>query len=56
MEFDNTMPLDILVDENWTIKLADFGFAKIKQENNAMSRYYNPCYTGTEYAKHSKLN
>jgi len=37
---------DVLIDENWNVKLGDFGFARIKQENAAMTRCGTPCYTG----------
>jgi serine/threonine protein kinase len=34
------------VDENWNVKVADFGFARIKEENATMTRCGTPCWTG----------
>jgi serine/threonine protein kinase len=37
---------NLLVDENWNVKVADFGFARIKEENATMTRCGTPCWTG----------
>lgn len=37
---------NLLVDENWNVKVADFGLARIKQENTTMTRCGTPYYTG----------
>ncbi len=34
------------VDESWNVKVADFGFARIKEENATMTRCGTPCWTG----------
>jgi len=39
-------PSNMLVDENWNVKIADFGFARIKEENVTMTRCGTPCWTG----------
>ena len=36
------------VDENWNVKVADFGFARIKEENATMTRCGTPCWTAPE--------
>jgi serine/threonine protein kinase len=38
---------NLLVDENWNVKVADFGFARLKEENVTMTRCGTPCWTGT---------
>jgi len=35
-----------LLDDNWNIKLGDFGLAKLKQESTALNNSGTPCYTG----------
>ncbi len=37
----------VQVDENWNVKVADFGFARIKEENATMTRCGTPSWTGT---------
>lgn len=39
-------PSNLLVDENWNLKIADFGFARIKEDNLTMTRCGSPCWTG----------
>jgi serine/threonine protein kinase len=39
-------PSNLLVDETWNVKVADFGFARIKQDNTTMTRCGSPCWTG----------
>jgi serine/threonine protein kinase len=36
------------VDEAWNVKVADFGFARIKEENATMTRCGTPCWTAPE--------
>jgi serine/threonine protein kinase len=38
---------NLLVDENWNVKVADFGFARLKEDNATMTRCGTPCWTGT---------
>jgi serine/threonine protein kinase len=42
-------PSNLLVDEEWNVKVADFGFARIKEENATMTRCGTPCWTGTSH-------
>jgi serine/threonine protein kinase len=42
-------PSNLLVDEDWSLKVADFGFARIKEENATMTRCGTPCWTGTHH-------
>eukprot|EP01087_Luapelamoeba_hula_P022681 TRINITY_DN8193_c0_g1_i2.p1 TRINITY_DN8193_c0_g1~~TRINITY_DN8193_c0_g1_i2.p1 ORF type:complete len:180 (-),score=31.16 TRINITY_DN8193_c0_g1_i2:61-600(-) len=39
---------NILIDENWNAKVADFGFARIKQDNATMTRCGSPCWIAPE--------
>jgi len=39
---------NILVDENWGVKVADFGFARIRADNATMTRCGTPCWTAPE--------
>src|SRR3989344_4790644 len=41
-------PSNLLVDENWNVKVADFGFARIKEENATMTRCGTPAWTAPE--------
>jgi serine/threonine protein kinase len=40
-------PSNLLVDDEWNVKVADFGFARIKEDNATMTRCGTPCWTGT---------
>jgi serine/threonine protein kinase len=42
------------VDENWNVKVADFGFARIKEENATMTRCGTPCWTAPEILRGEK--
>jgi serine/threonine protein kinase len=48
MVSDNTHAHGVQVDENWNVKVADFGFARIKEENATMTRCGTPCWTAPE--------
>lgn len=41
-------PSNLLVDDNYVIKITDFGFATIKQENTRMTHCGTPCWTAPE--------
>jgi class 3 adenylate cyclase/tRNA A-37 threonylcarbamoyl transferase component Bud32 len=41
-------PSNLLVDESWNVKVADFGFARIKEENITMTRCGTPAWTAPE--------
>jgi tRNA A-37 threonylcarbamoyl transferase component Bud32 len=41
-------PSNLLVDESWNVKVADFGFARIKEENATMTRCGTPAWTAPE--------
>ncbi|BCS82726.1 putative serine/threonine-protein kinase [Cotonvirus japonicus] len=54
---------NILVNKNedsmnndWDIKIADFGFARIKEENATMTRCGTPCWTAPEIIRGEKYN
>jgi serine/threonine protein kinase len=47
-------PSNLLVDESWNVKVADFGFARIKEENVTMTRCGSPCWTAPEVIKGDK--
>jgi serine/threonine protein kinase len=47
-------PSNLLVDENWNVKIADFGFARIKEENATMTRCGTPCWTAPEIIRGEK--
>ncbi len=47
-------PSNLLVDENWNVKIADFGFARIKEENATMTRCGTPCWTAPEVIRGEK--
>jgi serine/threonine protein kinase len=49
-------PSNLLVDENWNVKVADFGFARIKEENATMTRCGTPCWTAPEVIRGEKYN
>jgi len=44
-------PSNLLVDDEWNVKLADFGLAGIKDENTTMTRCGTPCWTAPEVLK-----
>jgi len=39
---------NLLVDENWSVKIADFGFATARKDNGTMTRCGTPCWTAPE--------
>jgi serine/threonine protein kinase len=49
-------PSNLLVDENWNVKVADFGFARIKEENATMTRCGTPCWTAPEVIRGDKYD
>jgi serine/threonine protein kinase len=50
-------PSNLLVDENMTnVKVADFGFARIKEENATMTRCGTPCWTAPEVLRGEKYS
>jgi serine/threonine protein kinase len=44
------------VDENWNVKVADFGFARIKEENATMTHCGTPCWTAPEILRGEKYD
>ncbi len=44
------------VDENGNVKVADFGFARIKEENATMTRCGTPCWTAPEVLQGGKYD
>jgi serine/threonine protein kinase len=44
------------VDEAWNVKVADFGFARIKEENATMTRCGTPCWTAPEVIRGEKYS
>ncbi|BCS82572.1 putative serine/threonine-protein kinase receptor [Cotonvirus japonicus] len=49
-------PSNILVDDNYVVKISDFGFATIKQENTRMTRCGTPCWTAPEILRGEKYD
>jgi len=49
-------PSNLLVDENWNVKVADFGFARIKEENATMTRCGTPSWTAPEVIRGEKYS
>jgi serine/threonine protein kinase len=49
-------PSNLLVDENWNVKVADFGFARIKEENATMTKCGTPCWTAPEVLRGEKYD
>ncbi|QTF49759.1 putative serine/threonine-protein kinase/receptor [Acanthamoeba polyphaga mimivirus] len=47
-------PSNILVDDSMNVKIADFGFARIKEENSVMTRCGTPCWTAPEIIRGEK--
>lgn len=44
------------VDDSWTVKVADFGFARIKEENSTMTRCGTPSWTAPEIIRGEKYD
>jgi len=44
------------VDENGSLKVADFGLARIKEDNMTMTRCGTPCWTAPEVIKGEKYS
>jgi serine/threonine protein kinase len=45
------------VDENWNVKVSDFGFARIKDENQTMTpQTGSPCWTSPEVLLGKRYN
>ncbi len=42
----NLKSSNVLVEEDWNAKVADFGFAAIREHHATMTRYEDPCWTG----------
>jgi serine/threonine protein kinase len=49
-------PSNLLVDENGNVKVADFGFARIKEDNATMTRCGTPCWTAPEVIRGEKYS
>jgi serine/threonine protein kinase len=49
-------PANLLVDEGGNVKVADFGFARIKEENATMTRCGTPCWTAPEVIRGEKYD
>ncbi|KAE9412412.1 hypothetical protein Angca_007991, partial [Angiostrongylus cantonensis] len=49
-------PSNLLVDETWNVKVADFGFARIKEENATMTRCGTPAWTAPEIIRGEKYS
>jgi len=47
MVHGNLKPSNLLVDENWNVKVGDFGLTNIKRENATTTRCGMPCWLGT---------
>ncbi len=45
-------PSNVLVEQNWNVKVVDFGFAKIKEDHATMTKCEAPSWTGK--CKHCK--
>jgi serine/threonine protein kinase len=49
-------PSNLLVDETCNVKVADFGFARIKEENATMTRCGTPAWTAPEVIRGEKFS
>jgi serine/threonine protein kinase len=49
-------PSNLLVDESWNVKVADFGFARIKEENATMTYCDTPAWTAPEIIRGEKYS
>lgn len=49
-------PSNMLIDEQNNVKIADFGFARIKHDNATMTRCGTPCWTAPEVIRGDKYD
>nr|UMO80404.1 Serine/threonine protein kinase [Pandoravirus aubagnensis] len=47
---------NLLVADDWSIKVADFGFARIKEANATMTRCGTPCWTAPEIIRGARYS
>jgi class 3 adenylate cyclase len=49
-------PSNMLIDEQGKVKISDFGFARIKEDNATMTRCGTPCWTAPEIIRGEKYD